>query len=39
MEREDKLIAESERRKRAKRRNRGPYRKSALYGKKRRALT
>jgi hypothetical protein len=39
MEGEDKLIVEAERRKRARRMGRGPYRKSALYGKKRCTLT
>jgi hypothetical protein len=39
MEREDKLIVEAERGKRARRRGRGPYRKSALYRKKQRILT
>jgi len=36
MEREDRLIVEDERRRKARRRGRGPYRKSALYVKKRR---
>ena len=39
MEREDRLIVEDEKRRKARRRGRGPYRKSALYGKKRRLLT
>jgi len=39
MEREDKLIVETEKRKKARRRSRGPYRKSALYAKKQRIIT
>ncbi len=36
---EDELIIEAERKKKSKRRSRSPYRKSALYEKKRLAVT
>jgi len=39
MEREDRIIVEDERRRKARMRRRGPYRKSALYVKKQRLLT
>ncbi|MEM2885921.1 MAG: hypothetical protein QXF24_07520 [Thermoproteota archaeon] len=39
IDREDELALEAERKRKARRRGRGPYRKSALHAKKRLALT